>query len=204
MDLWRNGSASDSRSEGCVFDSRQKLNKNYQMLQIQVVEASGMHSTINVQMAPEASGQALKNLNFMMGIPENTGLQIHAFISLATFIESIRILTYLQNDLWRNGSAYDTRSEGCVFDSRQSRDMAPEVSIGNLVKGAFGQTFKNLNLIIGILENTGFSKKDLWRNGSASDSRSEGCVFDSRQSRGMQSAINVEMDAGVLVKVLSI
>ena len=23
MDLWRNGSASDSRSEGCVFDSRQ-------------------------------------------------------------------------------------------------------------------------------------------------------------------------------------
>lgn len=23
LDLWRNGSASDSRSEGCVFDSRQ-------------------------------------------------------------------------------------------------------------------------------------------------------------------------------------
>ena len=23
VDLWRNGSASDSRSEGCVFDSRQ-------------------------------------------------------------------------------------------------------------------------------------------------------------------------------------
>ncbi|GFT65915.1 hypothetical protein TNCV_2700601 [Trichonephila clavipes] len=65
---------------------------------------------------------------------------------------------------WRNGSASDSRSEGCVFESRPGQ--------------CSGDCFFNQN----IAGNRRMSEADMtrWRNGSASDSISEGCVFESR------------------------
>ncbi|GFW08245.1 hypothetical protein TNCV_1705981 [Trichonephila clavipes] len=62
---------------------------------------------------------------------------------------------------WRNGSASDSRSEGCVFESRPGQ--------------CSGDCFFNQN----IAGNRRMSEADMtrWRNGSASDFRSEGCVF---------------------------
>ena len=33
----------------------------------------------------------------------------------------------MSTDLWRNGSASDSRSEGCVFDSRQVQSLGTDV-----------------------------------------------------------------------------
>ena len=60
---------------------------------------------------------------------------------------------------WRNGSASDSRSEGCVFESRRGQNL-------------FYIIIFPLSYIV-----------TPWRNGSASDSRSEGCVFKSRRGQ---------------------
>ena len=85
---------------------------------------------------------------------------------------------------WRNGSASDSRSEGCVFKSRRGqltlfvrKKVKIQILQTHYSKGTLGQQ---------PIRGSDFnSPQTPWRNGSASDSRSEGCVFKSR--RGQQN-----------------
>ena len=105
------------------------------------------------------------------------GLRPHN--NLKNFLES-------QSDFvaqWYRAS--DSTSEGCVFESLRGSEV---FFIGNLFDSqAFRSTSAlemnvlSLTFIILIVFLEPISFKTSWRNGSASDSRSEGCVFESRR-----------------------
>ena len=71
---------------------------------------------------------------------------------------------------WRNGSASDSSSEGCVFKSRMWQLFYQFLRVG---------AFDIISVVISVYARK-LHHKDCWRNGSASDSSSEGCVFKSR------------------------
>nr|XP_057911884.1 uncharacterized protein LOC131106649 [Doryrhamphus excisus] len=133
--LWRNGSASDSRSEGCVFESRQG------------------HKSVLCPGCPKPVAQS-----------HDVGV---------TKVPWARHRT-----LWRNGSASDSRSEGCVFKSRRGHKSV-------LCPGCPKPVAQSHD--VGVTKVPWARHRTLWRNGSASDSRSEGCVFESR--RGHKSIL---------------
>ena len=71
---------------------------------------------------------------------------------------------------WRNGSAPDSSSERCVFKSRP----------GQLFYQFFRVDAFDIILIVIYVYARKIHHKACWRNGSASDSSSEGCLFKSR------------------------
>ena len=70
---------------------------------------------------------------------------------------------------WRNGSAYVSSSEGCVFKS-----LPDQLFYQFLRVDAF-----DINSIVICVHAMKRQDEARWRNGSASDSSSEGCVFKS-------------------------
>ena len=109
--------------------------------------------------------------------------------------------------LWRNGSASDSRSEGCVFKSRQGQTFCFKMfchawpCYGSVLLHSGPDAFDLIAFrksdistkqsLFSFCVNCLEMKKTLWRNGSASDSRSEGCVFKSRQG---QNFLHTPMD----------
>ena len=69
-----------------------------------------------------------------------------------------------------NGSASDSSSEGCVFKSRPGQLFYQFLRV---------DAFDIISIVICVHE-TNRQHEAWWRNGSASDSSSEGCVFKSR------------------------
>ncbi|KAI3702461.1 hypothetical protein L6452_28199 [Arctium lappa] len=100
----------------------------------------GMQSTINVQMAPGVSVKDLKQ-------------------HLTGFYEKEEFVVVLPNDAAPH-TKYVQGSNGChinVFPDRIPGRAIIISVIDNLVKGASGQALQNLNLMMGIPENTGLS-----------------------------------------------
>ncbi|KVI01968.1 N-acetyl-gamma-glutamyl-phosphate reductase, active site-containing protein, partial [Cynara cardunculus var. scolymus] len=100
----------------------------------------GMQSTINVQMAPGVSVEDLKQ-------------------QLTGFYEKEEFVVVLPNDAAPH-TKYVQGSNGChinVFPDRIPGRAIIISVIDNLVKGASGQALQNLNLMMGIPENTGLS-----------------------------------------------
>lgn len=100
----------------------------------------GMQSTINVQMAPGVSVEDLKQ-------------------HLTSFYEKEEFVAVLPNDAAPH-TKYVQGSNGChinVFPDRIPGRAIIISVIDNLVKGASGQALQNLNLMMGIPENTGLS-----------------------------------------------
>ncbi|KAJ9551844.1 hypothetical protein OSB04_015889 [Centaurea solstitialis] len=100
----------------------------------------GMQSTINVQMAPGASVEDLKQ-------------------HLTGFYEKEEFVTVLPNDSAPH-TKYVQGSNRChinVFPDRIPGRAIIISVIDNLVKGASGQALQNLNLMMGLPENTGLS-----------------------------------------------
>ncbi|XP_071729978.1 probable N-acetyl-gamma-glutamyl-phosphate reductase, chloroplastic [Rutidosis leptorrhynchoides] len=100
----------------------------------------GMQSTINVQMAPGISVEDLKQ-------------------KLKSYYENEEFVTVLPGDQAPH-TKYVQGSNGChinVFPDRIPGRAIIISVIDNLVKGASGQALQNLNLMMGIPENTGLS-----------------------------------------------
>ena len=70
---------------------------------------------------------------------------------------------------WRNGSASDSSSEGCVFKSRTCQLFYQFLRVDAI----------DIILIVISVYARKHHHKAWWRNGSASDSSLEGCVFKS-------------------------
>ena len=71
---------------------------------------------------------------------------------------------------WRNGSASVSSSEGCVFKSHLGQLFYQFLRV---------DAFDIISVVISVHARKRYHKA-WWRNGSASDSSSEGCVFKSR------------------------
>ena len=71
---------------------------------------------------------------------------------------------------WRNGSASDSSSEGCVFKSRMWQLFYQFLRV---------DAFDIILIVISVYARKRSLHKAWWRNGSASDSSSEGWVFKS-------------------------
>ena len=100
---------------------------------------------------------------------------------------------------WRNGSASDSRSEGCVFESRRGQlpfsfyKLVKQLLVGNrkyktLACDSHSWRVERylqhvMRLLLVNVNEASCCKLTPWRNGSASDSRSEGCVFESRRGQ---------------------
>ena len=123
---WRNGSASDSSSEGCVFKSH------------------------------------LGQLFYQF-------LRVVAFDIISVVI-SVHARKPQHEAWWRNGSASDSSSEGCVFKSRPGQLFYQFLRV---------DAFDIISIVI-CVHAMKRQHEAWWRNGSASVSSSEGCVFKSR------------------------
>ena len=71
---------------------------------------------------------------------------------------------------WRNGSASDSSLEGCVFQSRTCQLFYQFLRVDAI----------DIILIVISVYARKHHHKAWWRNGSAPESSSEGCVFKSR------------------------
>ena len=74
---------------------------------------------------------------------------------------------------WRNGSASDSSSEDCVLKSRPGQLFYQFLRV---------DAFDIILIVISAYARN-HHQNVWWRNGSASDSCSESCVFESRQSQ---------------------
>ena len=83
---------------------------------------------------------------------------------------------------WRNGSASDSSSEGCVFKSRP----------GQLFYQFFRVDAIDIILIVISVYARKRHHKAWWRNGSTSNSSSEGCVFKSRSGQLLFQFLRVD------------
>ena len=120
---WRNGSASDSSSEGCVFKSR--------------------------------PGQLFYQF-----------LRVDAF-DIISIVICVHEMKRQHEAWWRNGSAYVYCSEGCVCKSRPGQLFYQFLRV---------DAFDIISIVICV--HAMKHQHEAWcRNGSASDSSSEGCVF---------------------------
>ena len=123
---WRNGSASESSSEGCVFKSRM-WQLFYQFLRVDAFD-------------------------------------------IILIVISVYARKHHHKAWWRNGSASESSSEGCVFKSRMWQLFYQFLRV---------DAFDIILIVISVYARKRHHKA-WWRNGSASDSSSEGCVFKSR------------------------
>ena len=83
---------------------------------------------------------------------------------------------------WRNGSASDSSSEGCVFKSRPGQLLFQFLRV---------DAFDIILIVISVYARKRHNKA-WWRNGSASDSSSEGCVFKSRPGQLLFQFLRVD------------
>ena len=83
---------------------------------------------------------------------------------------------------WRNGSASDSSSEGCVFKSRTCQPFYQFLRVDAI----------DIILIVISVYARKRHHKAWWRNGSASDSSSEGCVFKSRPGQLLFQFLRVD------------
>ena len=83
---------------------------------------------------------------------------------------------------WRNGSASDSSSEGCVFKSRLCQLFYQFLRV---------DAFDIILIVISVYARKRHHKA-WWRNGSASDSSSEGCVFKSRPGQLLFQFLRVD------------
>ena len=164
--LWRNGSASDSRSEGWDFESLWP------------------HSS-----AAQSSASGSKHLMFKAAA--SLCFSMHLMGPLA-----------INSGLWRNGSASDSRSEGWEFESLWPHSSATQSSASGskhwTLKAAASLCFCK-DVMAPLAINSG-----LWRNGSASDSRSEGWVFESlwpHFCRGLERGKRQSIPSGFYAQV---
>ena len=136
---WRNGSASDSRSEGCVFESRRGHQTFFILFFYMYVylfvrcgfllqfvflyfklrrNKTEKQNVYFFSISPPNFVSVVKKCNVKpaQGIPQLLVSQScesvaanHLFVKTETS----------QATPWRNGSASDSRSEGCMFESRR-------------------------------------------------------------------------------------
>ena len=91
---------------------------------------------------------------------------------------------------WRNGSASVSSSEGCVFKSRSGQLFYQFLRVA---------TFDIILIVISVYARKRHHKA-WWRNSSASDSSSEGCVFKSRP--GQISSQFLRVDAFDIISIV--
>ena len=83
---------------------------------------------------------------------------------------------------WRNVSASDSSLEGCVFKSRPDQFFYQFLRV---------DTFDIILIVISVYARKRHHKA-WWRNVSASDSSSEGCVFKSRPGQLFYQFLRVD------------
>ena len=83
---------------------------------------------------------------------------------------------------WRNGSAHDSSLEGCVFKSRTCQLFYQFLRVDAI----------DIILIVISVYARKHHNKAWWRNGSASDSSSEGCVFKSSPGQHLFQFLRVD------------
>ena len=94
---------------------------------------------------------------------------------------------------WRNGSASDSSSEGCVFKSRPGQLLFQFLRV---------DAFDIILIVISVYARK-LHHKAWWRNGSASDSSSEGCVFESNLGQLFYQFLRVDA-FGIISVVISV
>ncbi|KAK4024766.1 hypothetical protein OUZ56_010207 [Daphnia magna] len=226
---WRNGSAPDSRSGGCVFKSRRdhrSVVSIYGPLGYGPSTLPLRHSAVAIERlhyVPITPFVAFKIVVLLKCI-DRESIESICLVYLSDSGVSIKFITNIHWDLpstftahvyhyskaphknimfqisWRNGSAPDSRSGGCVFKSRRDHRQSVVSIYGPLGYGPSTLplrhsavaierlhyvpitpfvAFKIVVLLKCIDRNIMFQIS--WRNGSAPDSRSGGCVFKSRR-----------------------
>ena len=115
------------------------------------------------------------------------GQLIYQFLRVDAFdIISVVISVYARKRhnkaWWRNGGASDSRSEGCVFKSRMCQLFNQFLRV---------DAFDIIVIVISVYARKRHHKA-WWRNGSASDSSSEGCVFKSRKCQLFYQFLRVD------------
>ena len=83
---------------------------------------------------------------------------------------------------WRNGSASDSSSEGCVFKSGPGQLFYQFLRV---------DAFDIISIVISVHARK-CEHEAWWRNGSASDSSSAGCVFKSRPGQLFYQFLRVD------------
>ena len=117
-------------------------------------------------------------------------LRVDAF-GIISVVISVHPRKCSQEAWWRNGSARDSSSEGCVFKSRP----------GQLFYQFFRVDAFDIILIVISVYARKLHHKAWWRNGSASDSSSEGCVFKSRTCQLLYQFLRVDAIDIILIVI---
>ena len=103
-------------------------------------------------------------------------------IDIILIVISVYARKLLHKAWWRNGSASDSNSEDCVFKSRRCQLFYQFLRVDAI----------DIILIVISVYARKFHHKGWWRNGSASDSSSEGCVFKSRPGQLLFQFLRVD------------
>ena len=118
LTLWRNGSASDSRSEGCVFKSRQGQNLFSFFCLLFDIQYKCLFACIITLATYSHNSNLIIIASICRCLRINEPCVVYGYYHIPTTCTCLSKLT-----LWRNGSASDSRSEGCVFKSRQGQNL---------------------------------------------------------------------------------
>ena len=108
-------------------------------------------------------------------------LRVDAF-DIISIVICVHAMKRQQEAWWRNGSAYVSSSEGCVFKSH----------LGRLFYQFFRVDAFDIISIVICVHAMKCQHEGWWRNGSASDSSSEGCVFKSRPGQLLYQFLRVD------------
>ena len=95
-------------------------------------------------------------------------LRVDAF-DIISIVICVHAMKRQHEAWWRNGSASDSSSEGCVFKSRPGQLFYQFLRVDAI----------DIISIVICVHAMKRQHEAWWRNGSASDSSSEGCVFKS-------------------------
>ena len=175
---WRNGSASDSTSEGCVFKSR-TCQPFYQFLRVDAIYiiliVISVYARKRHRKAWWRNGSASDSSSEGCVFKSRPGQLLFQFFRVDAFDIILIVISVYARKLyhkawWRNGSASDSSSEGCVFESHLGQLFYQFLRVD-----AFGI----ISVVISVHPRK-CSQEAWWRNGSARDSSSEGCLFKSR------------------------
>ena len=108
-------------------------------------------------------------------------LRVDAF-DIISIVICVHAMKRQQEAWWRNGSAYVSSSEGCVFKSY----------LGQLFYQFFRVDAFDIISIVICVHAMKCQHEGWWRNGSASDSSSEGCVFKSGPGQLLYQFLRVD------------
>ena len=108
-------------------------------------------------------------------------LRVGAF-DIISIVISVHARKHYHKAWWRNGNASVSSSEGCVFKSHLAQLFYQFLRVG---------AFDIISVLISVHARKRYHKA-WWRNGSACDSSSEGCVFKSRPGKPLYQFLRVD------------